>query len=258
MKSRYLVPLILAGGLLVEGSAFAHLTTGDMDCDVDTDYSMRIEPQRITFTADSGGQVLALRAGGVLEVDGKPLALNAADRALMSDLEHGIRKIIPQAKELAAEAVAIAYEAVAHVSTAFAANAHEARESAQRIARSAEELKQSINARQDWGRHSEREIGQIIEGSVGALIGEIVGNITEQAVRVALSDDPSALAELEARAGSIEKNVEQAVEARAKELEARADALCTQVRDLDAIESRISARLPNGKPFDLVRIEDER
>ena len=193
---------------------------------------------------------------GVLEVDGKPLALNAADRALVVDLERSIRRIIPQVKGLAADAVAIAYEAVAHVSTAFAANAHEARESAQRIARSAEELKDSINARQDWGRSSEHEIEQLIEGSVGALIGEIVGNVTAQAVRVALSDDPSALAELEARAGSIEKNVEQAVESRSRELEARADALCRQVRELDAIESRISARLPDGEPFDLVRLED--
>ena len=174
----------------------------------------------------------------------------------VADLERSIRRIIPQVKSLAADAVAIAYEAVAHVSTAFAANAHEARESAERIARSAEELKDSINARQDWGRSSEHEIEQLIEGSVGALIGEIVGNVTAQAVRVALSDDPSALAELEARAGSIEKNVEQAVESRSRELEARADALCRQVRDLDAIESRISARLPDGAAINLVRIDD--
>ena len=124
------------------------------------------------------------------------------------------------------------------------------------VSRSAEELKDSINARQDWGRSSEHEIEQLIEGSVGALIGEIVGNVTAQAVRVALSDDPSALAELEARAGSIEKNVEQAVESRSRELEARADALCRQVRDLDAIESRISARLPDGEVINLVRIDD--
>jgi hypothetical protein len=69
-------------------------------------------------------------------------------------------------------------------------------------------------------------------------------------------NDPSALAELEARAGSIEKNVEQAVESRSRELEARADALCRQVRDLDAIESRISARLPDGEAINLVRIDD--
>ncbi|MBK8123642.1 MAG: DUF2884 family protein [Dokdonella sp.] len=256
MKSRILFALVLAAGFLTQGAAFAGLTAGDVHCDVESDYSMRIAPERITFTADEGGRVLALTAAGVLEVDGKPLALNAADRALVADLERSIRRIIPQVKSLAADAVAIAYEAVAHVSTAFAANAHEARESAERIARSAEELKDSINARQDWGRSSEHEIEQLIEGSVGALIGEIVGNVTAQAVRVALSDDPSALAELEARAGSIEKNVEQAVESRSRELEARADALCRQVRDLDAIESRISARLPDGAAINLVRIDD--
>lgn len=147
MKSRILLALVLAAGFLTQGAAFAGLTAGDVHCDVESDYSMRIAPERITFTADEGGRVLALTSAGVLEVDGKPLALGAADRALVADLERSIRRIIPQVKSLAADAVAIAYEAVAHVSTAFAANAHEARESAERIARSAEELKDSINAR---------------------------------------------------------------------------------------------------------------
>ena len=90
----------------------------------------------------------------------------------------------------------------------------------------AEELKRSINARDAWGPHSDREIEQLIEGSVGSLIGEMVGNITAQAIKVALSGDEAAVAELEARAESIEKNVEKAVEKRAEEIEARADALC--------------------------------
>ena len=75
------------------------------------------------------------------------------------------------------------------------------------------------------------------------------------ALKVALSGDESAVAELEARAESIEKTVEKAVEKRSAELERRAETLCTRLHALDAIEAGIEARLPDGSRLDLVRIE---
>lgn len=222
-------------------------------CDVDSNYSTRIDAGRITLTSDSTKRMLTLLPGGRVEVDGQVLPLDAADSSRVDSLERAIRAIVPEAKALAVDAVGIAFEAVGHVSTAFASDPREARESARRIARTANELKRSINERDTWGPDSEHEIGRLIEGSVGSLIGEMVGNITAQAIKVALSGDDAAVAELEARAESIEKNVEKAVEKRADELEKRADALCERVRDIDRIESQISARLPDGSPIDLVR-----
>ena len=72
---------------------------------------------------------------------------------------------------------------------------------------------------------------------------------------MALSGDEAAVAELEARAGSIEANVEKAIGKHAKELEARADALCQRAHDLDRIEGQISARLPDGSPIDLIQVK---
>ena len=236
-------------------TATARVRVDSDDCDVDSRYSTRIDAGRIILTDDSTHAVVTLLPGGRIEVDGHALVLTEADAAHVADLERAIREIIPEAKALAVDAVAIAFEAVGHVSTAFASNAHEARESAARITRTANELKQTNNARDSWGPHSEREIEQLIEGSVGSLIGEMVGNITAQAIKVALSGDEAAVAELEARAGSIEKNVEKAVEKHAKELERRADALCERARELDRIESRISARLPDGSSIDLVQVK---
>ena len=235
--------------------AFARLNVDGDHCDVDSNYSTKIDADRIAFTNDKTHSVVTLRPGGVIEIDGRALALDSSDRAHAAEFEHAIRAIIPEAKALAVDAVAIAFEAVGHVSTAFASDGHQARESAERIARTANELKRSINARDDWGPRSEHEIGQLIEGSVGALIGEMVGNITAQAIRVALSGDEAAVAELEARAGSIEKNVEKAVEKHANELEKRADALCERAHELDRIEAKISARLPDGSAIDLIQVK---
>lgn len=237
------------------GSAVAKIHVDGDHCDVQSNYSTRIDGNRITLTNDSTKSVLTLLPGGRVEIDGRPLSLSTSDAAHFAELERGIRAIIPEAKALAVDAVGIAFEAVGHVSTAFASDAHQARESAERIARTADELKRSINARDSWGPNSDREVEDLIERSVGSLIGEMVGNITAQAIKVALSGDDAAVAELEARAGSIEKNVEKAVEKRAKEIETRADALCERAKDLDRIEAQIDARLPDGSPLDLVRVK---
>jgi hypothetical protein len=248
------IPCSALALVFASGLAFAKVHIDSDHCDVDSDYSTRIEANRIAFTHDKTHQVVAFLPDGVVQVDGRDLALDAADRAHVIELERGMRRLVPEAKALAVDAVAIAFEAVGHVSTAFASSPHEARESAERIARTAEELKRSISSRDTWSAHSEREIGKMIEGTVGSLIGEMVGNITAQAIKIALSGDEAAVAELEARAESIEKNVEKAVEKRADELGARADALCTRIHELARIEAQINARLPDGSALNLVRV----
>ncbi|SFN34070.1 DUF2884 family protein [Dokdonella immobilis] len=255
MISRTLLGASTLAFAFAASAAVARIHVDGDNCDVQSNYSTRIDGSRITLTDESSKAVVTLLPGGRVEIDGRSLPLSPSDAAHFAELERGIRAIVPEAKALAVDAVGIAFEAVGHVSTAFASDAHQARESAQRIARTADELKRSINARDSWGPHSDREVEDLIERSVGALIGEMVGNITAQAIQVALSGDDAAVAELEARAGSIEKNVEKAVEKRAKEIEARADALCERARDLDRIEAQIDARLPDGSPVDLVRVK---
>ena len=255
MRLRPLVILVAFATALSLDPAIAALNVESNHCDVTSDYSTKVDVGRISFTNDKTHRVVTLLPGGVIEVDGRALNLNAEDRQRALELEHAIRTIIPDAKALAVDAVAIAFEAVAHVSAAFASNAHEARQSAERIARTATEMKRVINARDDWGPQSEQEISQLIEGSVKSLIGEMVGNIAAQAIKVALSGDEAAVDELTARAGSIEQNVEKAVGKRAKELEVRADALCVRVQDLDRIESGIRTRLPDGSALDLIQVK---
>lgn len=255
MRLRPLVILFASVLALSLDPARASINVDTVRCDVESNYSTRFDAGQIAFTDTETKRVIRLLPGGVIEVDGRALNLNARDRAHAAELERAIRVIIPEAKALAVDAVGIAFEAVGHVSTAFASDARSARESALRIARTAEELKRSIHARDDWGAQSEQEISRLIEAAVGSLIGEMVGNLTAQAIGVALSGDETTIAELEARAGSIETNVEKAIGKHAKKLEARAVALCQRAHDLDRIEGQISARLPDGSPIDLIQVK---
>jgi len=238
----------------VSTPAAASINLGRASCGIDTPYSVRIEPERIVFTHDRNKQVVALRADGAVEVDGFTAPMDARDRALIRDMEREMRNLIPVVKGIAIDAVAIAFEAVGHASMAFAESPQHARESAERIARTADEIKRAVETQDSWGSESEAHIERIVEGAVGTLIGELVGNVTAQAIKVAFSGDGSAIAELEARAGSIEKNVDKAIKARGRELEARAEEFCERLRGLEDIEARISARLPDGSQLDLIRL----
>lgn len=249
------IALLALASLSIAAAPLQAKTHVGNDCDLDSGYSFRIEPARLVFTEDASKRVIALLPGGGITVDGKAVALDAADRARADELERGMRALVPEVKGIAIDAVAIAFEAVGHASTAFASSPSEARESAERIARTATELQKGIEAKQDWSGKADADLDRIIEGAVGALVGELVGNVTAMALKVALSGDESAVAELEARAESIEKTVEKAVEKRSAELERRAETLCTRLHALDAIEAGIEARLPDGSRLDLVRIE---
>jgi len=246
-----LTVLLLAASAAPASARISH--DGD-SCAVDSEYSLKVEPARLVLTDEDAHRVVELLPGGFVRVDGFMLALGADDRARVDDLERGMRALIPEVKAIAIDAVGIAFEAVGHASIAFAPSPREARESAERIGRTARELQKGIEAKQDWDSNLDTDFERVIKGAVGSLIGEIVGNVTGQALKVAFSGDEAAVAELEARAQSIEKNVEKAVEQRGKQLEKRADALCERLRTLDAIEARIDARLPDDRRFDLVNV----
>lgn len=249
-----LYPVALAI-LVWAGTASSEVHLNGSICSVDSDYAMTLAARQIDFRNSGTGRFVSLLADGRITVDNRELPLGAADRERVMRIERGMRELVPEVKKFALDVVSVVFEAVGHASTVFAANSQDARASAERIARTADELRESISLRDSWDPQSEGQIDRIVEGVVGSLIGEVVGNVTAQAIKVALSGDEKAVAELEARASAIEKNVDKVIGKRAKELESRADALCSRVKELDAIEAQITARMPDGKPIDLVRVK---
>ncbi len=238
--------------LAVSTPAHAGLDVSTDACRIESRYDVRIDGERMTFTRKDPPQVVVIARSGAITVDGRTLALDAADAARAIDLERSLRAIVPEAKGVAIEAVGIAFEAIGHASTAFAESPSQARESAERLARTSAELRRAIEAKEDWSLASDAYVERLVEGAVGSLVGELVGNITSQALKVAFSGgDTAALAELEARAASIEKHVEKGIKASARALETRVDRLCDQLRAADAIEDGLVARLPDGSRLDL-------
>jgi hypothetical protein len=253
-----MVRLVCGIALALAGISTAHaeIDLHGAECGLHSDYSLDIKPDALVFTRRDGTPVDIVIADGNLRVDGRVVAIGAADRKRLLDIEHGVREALPEVKAIAHEAIAIAFEAVAEVSAAFAKDGDAARASAQRLARSAHELDLRIDAGDSLAGWKNGEMDRIIEQAVGTLVGEVVGNVAGQAISVALSGDEKAAAELEARADGIDKKVDRIVERRRHELEQRAKGLGPRLHLLARLGSELDVRLADGKRLDLVRMDD--
>lgn len=239
--------------LLAATPAWAGISINSGNCDIHSDYSLSIQPTRLTFSKKDGTPASLVMANGTLVADGEPLTLGAADRDRVLGIERGVRDLEPEIKGIAREGIAIALDAVVEVNASFSSDPAEARATALRIQRSAAELDQYISTTDTI---SEVEVERFVGKTVSALIGGLVGNITAQAIKVAFSGDEKAAAELEARAEGIEKSVEKAAEKRSKALEQRAEALCPKFRALQKLERELEVRLADGTPLRLTRDGD--
>lgn len=242
-----LLPLALAATLFCAGNAHAGLEA----CDFDSDYDLRIEPSGLAFHRDAGTPATVEMRGGRLVVDGRDIALSAADRDRVRRYEQTVRDLVPEVKAIALDAIGIATEAVIQVAATFAGD-----DSADSIARLREvgaQMRAKIEASDDTGEWDEAEFERTIASLTAELVPMVVGDVTAIALKVALSGDEAAAKELEQRAERMERELEARVEKRAKTLEARAEALCPRVAELDALEAAMELRLADSRPLDLLQ-----
>ncbi|GAA0715916.1 DUF2884 family protein [Dokdonella soli] len=241
---------------LCASTAHANADIRHAGCDLHSDYSLKIEADRLVFTRGSGHPADVVIADGSLRVDGRAIAVSAGDRQRLRDIEHGVRDALPDVKAITHAAVAIAFEAVGEVSAAFAKDGDAARASALRMARTAHELDQRIDATEGFSDWQGADVDRLVGDAAGSLAGEIAGTVAARAVTVALSGDEKGAAEFEARASNIDKNIDRLVQKRSNELEVRAMGLCSRLRALASLQSALELRLPDGSRLDLVHVEN--
>jgi len=247
---------LLALGIALSGSAFAH-PHGDGDhhgfkgCDVNSRYDLTFDGNSLTFSSkDVSPARIEMRRGQLL-VDGRVVALSDADRARVQAFENEVRALAPEVKQIALDALDIAYSALVHVATAFSSDKGRDERLA-RLERQRQDARRQLSQAIAAPIFDEKEFERIIETTVKNAIPEFVGDIVGIAIAAALSGDEKGAAEIERRAEQLEKEIERDVEARADELEKRADALCPRIRELDRIESTLDLRLAGGGRLDLV------
>jgi hypothetical protein len=244
-----LLPLAFAATLACAGPARADLHA----CDHRSDFDLRIEPTSLAFHRDAGTPMTIELHRDRLVVDGRDVALSAADRARLRRYEASVRALVPEVKAIALDAVAIAADAVTQVATAFAGD--ERPQSIARVRELSAQMIERIERSDDSRQWSEREVEAMVAEFSGELVPMIVGDVASVALQAAFSGDTTAVEKLEQRADAMQRELERRIEKRAGELEVRAEALCPRIAQLAALEDELELRLAGDRPLDLLRTE---
>jgi hypothetical protein len=246
----FIAPLMLLG---VSGASVAATDINLASCEIESPYSVTFGDNSLRFERKGDdAHVIELSAGG-LRLDGRDVDVSGEDRARLLRLESEARRLAPEAKALALDAIDIAFRAVEQVGLAFSSGDAASREAtAEKLATSRMLLNRRIEAGFD-GREplGAEQIDNLIAESVAGLMPVIAA----VAVRAALSGDEAAIENMAAR---MEAELEQELEQRGREIEARAEALCLRVAELDRIENGLSTDILDGNPLNLIEFGSAR
>lgn len=236
MKRYSLLPL--ATVLLIAQPVFAE--TRLCDYQIGNDIALGADGASL-----NGHDHVELGRNGSLKVDGVSRPLTQEQQALVTEYVKGLELIVPEVREVAMEAVRMAFDAL-DITAAALTGEHldmtraKARESQRQ--KLMERLNQSLPsdrlAAGDLDAHLDnpefsRELGQMVAESTA----EMTANVLKSALLSAF--DETAADTLEARADAAEKQVDAQMETRGKLLEKRADKLCRELAHLDRLETRL-------------------
>lgn len=244
-------PLLIALPL-VAAAAFASPARAHDDCSVVIGSSLSIDGDTWTFGAKGDRPEVRL-SGDRLQLGERGVTLGEADRARVAELSRELDELGPEVRDLALEAVDIAFVALEQVGVAFDIDA----DTTARIAAARRDVQRSIRANPGAlldERKAEAIVETVVESVVADLVPEITGAAITQALSLAFSGDDAGAQAFEARMARMESTIEHEVEARAEALEPRARAVCRRLERIDTLDNALEVRTADGDTLDLITV----
>lgn len=223
---------------------------GKLQCEMHSDYTMRMHGKAFVFTSDRDAARHVALGGGRLFVNGDEVRLTPADRERVRRYEAELNRMVPQVQEVVAEATDIAFTALTEVARGFAGNGGQV--TVARLERARRDVRADLARRPILITND--DIGdRIIEPLVSEYVPVIAGNAVRETLAVAFSGDARRARDYERRVSRMGSEIERKVDKRAEALEPKVESLCASTRELDRIEDGLALRLADGEPLDLLR-----
>lgn len=215
-------------------------------CAVSTPYNVLVDTGGVWLYRDSGVPKEIFFHDGTLSVDRQVQAVGEADAARLRRLESGARSLMPQVTDVARESTGIAFDALAGVVEAMTGSARQVRE----VERFRADTLGYIDRTLGTGRWDQEVFGDGFESRIEAAAERMTGSLGRSVMWQVVTGRAG---RMDARAERMEAELDRRIEARSVALEARTDALCAHVRELQALQAALEFRL-DGRP--LVMLED--
>ncbi len=209
-------------------------------CNYSTDFDIKIDEVGVKFHKD-GKKSVEFQNDRLL-IDGKTVTLNDAQIAATRSLQQGAREMVPKIAEVAVEGAELGIKASTMVLTAlFGDDEAMHQELIAPIEALSDKIQANINKTQMNTAELEKafesafdeEFEQVIEKAALKYSGKIVGNI----LSAVFSGDDEEVKDFEFRMENMERDIEKYVEANAKGLEEKAEALCQDIAALEKFDS---------------------
>lgn len=254
--------LVLAS-LFVCGSAFA----ADNHCDVNLDGEFQIKNKVISVNIEDKTQI-EIDAQYNLSVDGKSISLNSYQQALVEDYYDGIHQAIPQAADIANEAVSLANTAINEVfAELLGSDSHTFEKLSIKLQELDEQVQRSFYAHdgslrvdsrtfndgdffgEQWGN----EFEQVIEEVISESLGSVMVNLGTQILFS--GGDMEAFEQRMERFG---EQLEETIEFQAQRIEHKAEDLCKTLQHIERTESRLQAKIQQLSHLDILQLDTPR
>jgi hypothetical protein len=226
----------------------------DEVCRARSAYDLTVNDAALLFERRRPGAQRLEIGRGRLAVNGFVVPLDARDRQRIGAYEAAVRALIPRIKALAQRGVDLSAAAVreeaANVSPRAAADPKfEARLEAR--ARNLKTRIASSTTTKEWqGAAFNRYTTEI----VADVVPLVAGDLAQQALELAVKGDLAGAAKLTDRAAGMRTSLEARIRNKLTVLEPELAKLCPSFDWLDALESALTARLPDGSRLDVIEI----
>jgi hypothetical protein len=223
-------------------------------CRARSSYDLTVTDAALLFERRRPGAQRLEIGSGRLTVNSFAVPLDARDRQRITEFETAVRALIPRIKALAQRGVDLSAAAVreeaANVSPRSAADPKlEARLEAR-----AHSLKTRIansTTTKEWqGAAFNRYTTEI----VADVVPLVAGDLAQRALELAVRGDLAGAAKLTDRAAGMRTSLEARIRNKLTVLEPEVAKLCPSFEWLDALESALTARLPDGSRLDVIEI----
>lgn len=224
-------------------------------CHVQSSYDFSLSSGGLLFDRTSPAPQRVWMHGGHLQADHQAISLAAADRQRVEDFQQTVEALLPKARAIALRGVDLAAEGVreqARVSTPQLAASGELDTRLEDLTANLKTRIQRSQSTHDWhGPAFQQYVDQYL---VGNLVPLLASDMLQQAINVAISGDLDQASALRDRAANLADSLRSRVRGKLDQLKPRIRALCPSLQKLDALETHMDARLPNGSTLNLLSV----
>ncbi len=239
---------------MASSSAFAHVEISSDQCDIDLNYDLSISPQHIRII-ENDETMIDIYKDEIVFIKGEQIELNNEQQKLVTQYATDIRKSVPEVAQIATEAVSIAYQGI----NAALGQHIDMAETKEKFAQLEQKIGEKFNTTDGHYTFSQGEFTSNVESQeVEVMVEEIVEDMVPQLIGSLMANIGTAMAKGEANFDdfdNIGENIEKEVEARADELEKKAEAFCARLKHVDEIEADLIASNTQFVYFDLLNVK---